>query len=220
MYRARAALVVAALIPMVSAAKEWEPVILSASMDATSSQVFVHGHNFGGFTESSRLSLGEHVLQVSSSDWTSTDIRASLPSGLSPGTYRLAVGTRRGEATIAFTLGSAGPQGPQGPAGAQGLPGPQGPQGAFSTTACHEHFGAVVSLGTSLAEARVDCPSGRALSGGYYFYIWSGAGTTPCGVPISSTPIPGGNGWLVQWQVYDTARCSYNTVRAFVVCCE
>jgi hypothetical protein len=73
---------------------------------------------------------GAPLVLVSS---TSTQIVATLPSNLQPGSYKLRVTNNQGLAELDVTYGAAGPQGLPGlpgPAGAQGMAGPAGPAGA------------------------------------------------------------------------------------------
>jgi hypothetical protein len=66
--------------------------------------------------------------------FSSTAIKATLPSGLNVGSYHLAVtnssfNIAQMDVTLG-TIGPVGPQGPQGPAGNPGSTGAVGPQGA------------------------------------------------------------------------------------------
>jgi IPT/TIG domain-containing protein len=94
------------------------------------------GHAFGD---------GEPVVTLNGTPLTvvtasASEIVATLPPGLDPGTYLLTVS--RGPATTQFdgfnlTLGAVGPQGPAGPTGPPGAPGTftgrfQSPNGAYS----------------------------------------------------------------------------------------
>ena len=71
-----------------------------------------------------------------------TQIVATLPSNLQPGSYKLRVTNSQGSAELDVTYGAAGPQGipgVPGPAGAPGAPGmsivgPPGPQGIRGAT--------------------------------------------------------------------------------------
>ena len=82
------------------------------------------------------VSLGEVALTVESA--SSTSIVTSLPSNVTPGSYRLLVGLGHSlddRAGFDVTIGAVGPAGPKGdtgvagPAGPPGIPGPPGPPG-------------------------------------------------------------------------------------------
>ncbi len=142
---------VLAAVPAVAEENEEGPrrqlVILSASADPHLAVLTIDGKNFG--REAPVVILDAVQLLVISA--TPTQILASLPPGLLPGSYRLTVGRgRRGgddrddhPSTVRVdvfdvTLGAVGPVGPKGdkgdmgnvgPQGLQGPAGPQGPQG-------------------------------------------------------------------------------------------
>jgi hypothetical protein len=120
------------------------PVINEASV--ADGLLAISGQNFGNTPYS--VFLGNTTLTVKT--WTGTQIVATLPSNVTPGTYPLIVYTGKvlPFAVMAVTIGAQGLQGPQGnvgpqgpigltgqigPAGPQGFkgdPGPQGPAGA------------------------------------------------------------------------------------------
>jgi hypothetical protein len=120
------------------------PVILSVSADPQLVVLTIGGQNFGDLTPT--VTLDSVPLVVTGA--TPTQVLASLPPGLLPGSYRLTLarGTRRGDdrsdqpapkevAVFDVTLGAVGPMGPKGEkgdtgnVGPQGLPGPTGPKG-------------------------------------------------------------------------------------------
>ena len=97
------------------------PVIYEASV--ANDLLTISGQNFG-MTPYSVL-LGNSKLTVNT--WTGTQIVATLPQNVTPGTYPLIVYTGKvlPFAVMAVTIGAQGLQGPQGP---QGPVGPNGPQ--------------------------------------------------------------------------------------------
>jgi hypothetical protein len=138
-------------VPAVAEENEEGPrrhlVILSASADPHLAVLTIDGKNFG--REAPVVILDAVQLVVTSA--TQTQILASLPAGLLPGSYRLTVARGRrggddrddhpstgGVDVFDVTLGAVGPVGPKGekgdmgnvgPQGLQGPAGPQGPQG-------------------------------------------------------------------------------------------
>jgi len=105
--------------------------IVSAKADSAAGTLTIDGAAFGDGKPV--VTLNGMPLDVVTS--TPSEILASLPSGLDPGTYLLTVS--RGPATTQFdsfnlTLGAVGPQGPAGATGATGATGPQGPPGTFT----------------------------------------------------------------------------------------
>jgi hypothetical protein len=140
---------VLAAVPAVAEENEEGPrrhlVILSASADPHLVVLTIDGKNFG---QAPVVILDALQLVVTSA--TPTQILATLPPGLLPGSYRLTVAGRRrghdpddhpstGEVDVFdVTVGAVGPVGPKGdkgdmgnvgPQGLQGPAGPQGPQG-------------------------------------------------------------------------------------------
>jgi hypothetical protein len=99
-------------------------VITSAGADA--STLTVNGSNFGA---SPTVTLGGTALVVTSA--SASQVKASLPAGINPGSYLLIVtsGTVLTTAVFEVTIGSIGSQGPQGVKGDKGDVGPPGPVG-------------------------------------------------------------------------------------------
>lgn len=114
------------------------PAITGAEVDYSSMTIYVHGDNFG--SRMPVVMLGNAHLALQS--WNDREIVAYLPSGVTVGSYRLAVlcpffGRLPLEASLSVTLGAEGPQGepgPQGPAGPAGPQGPTGPEGPTGLT--------------------------------------------------------------------------------------
>jgi len=111
------------LSPAVSQAA---PVITEVTADLDAGTLMILGI---GFPNHPRVRLAGVDLVVASA--THTEIAASLPAGLEPGSYLLHVSRQHqlGGAFFAVTLGATGPEGPAGPAGPPGPPGPPGPAG-------------------------------------------------------------------------------------------
>jgi hypothetical protein len=105
--------------------------IKEASADLDAGQLLVHGD---GFMRRAKdrvfVSLSGDLLSLISQ--SETEIIAQLPSGIPPGTYRLAVvrdGPIPGADAMDLTIGAVGPAGPEGPPGAKGDIGDPGPPG-------------------------------------------------------------------------------------------
>ncbi len=104
-------------------------VVFSARHDAAAGQVVLVG---SGFRADMRILLNGAPLPNAAV--TSREMRAKLPV-LEPGTYRLVIDPKRGNAqrfmvTVnAPATGGSGVPGPMGPMGPQGPAGPQGPMG-------------------------------------------------------------------------------------------
>jgi hypothetical protein len=102
-----------------------------ARADLDRGQLLVRGENFVRRPEHQLLvKLAGQPLVVASQ--AETEIAATLPAGLAPGTYRLTV-VRLGLIPlideIDVTIGVAGPRGPEGPPGQPGAAGATGEQG-------------------------------------------------------------------------------------------
>ena len=102
------------------------PVVNSGTINYSTNQITLTGNNFQPNKAKPTVSFNGVSLTVSSS--SNTQVVATLPSGLTPGTFDLTV-TNSGGNSVEFnmTYGAIGPQGPAGPTGAVG---PQGPAGA------------------------------------------------------------------------------------------
>jgi hypothetical protein len=104
------------------------PVIVSAVVDSSTSEISVKGSNFEPAAEAPAVVLDAKALLLVS--YTNQSVQARLPASLAAGTYLLQLTNSSGNsATFAVTIGAAGPAGPEGPRGARGAPGPRGPQG-------------------------------------------------------------------------------------------
>jgi hypothetical protein len=128
-----------ALLALAGAASA-QTVVLGAAANSSLTAITINGRALQPVSGPPLVSLGSHVLAVVS--YNSTQISASLPAGLKPGTYDLAVaamGAANFDVTIGIgtpgPAGPGGPAGPAGPAGATGAPGPQGAPGPAGTLA-------------------------------------------------------------------------------------
>ena len=105
------------------------PEITESQVNYSANTLTILGRNFD--TTKGTVSLAGTNLVIDS--WNATQIVATLPSGIAPGSYLLTValpmefGLTR-SATLDVTLGAVGPQGPQ------GIAGPNGPAGATGAT--------------------------------------------------------------------------------------
>ncbi len=105
-----------------------KPVIVSAVANFQANQITISGTGLN--TGKPKLILDGQLVTVVS--YSGTTIVATLPTGISAGSFllQLSEGTYvvNFDATIG-AVGPTGPMGPQGPQGPQGVTGPQGPQG-------------------------------------------------------------------------------------------
>ena len=130
------ALAIAGSLPHANAAVR--PTVFSTVVNFSNNQLTVAGQNFSPHGLAPVVALDNTKLVLVS--FTDNSAVATLPSGLSPGSYRLTVtNSEKQLASFAATIGVVGPQGvpgPQGPAGppgVQGVPGQQGLQGPPGT---------------------------------------------------------------------------------------
>jgi len=115
------------VLPCIAGARYTRVEITKVEYDTENSIISIHGFDFGRRAEAL---LDDSLLSIIES--TDEQIKAELPPGLNPGTYRLQVARkgkfywRRYTDEIDVTIGLQGPEGPQ---GEQGEPGEQGPEG-------------------------------------------------------------------------------------------
>ncbi len=125
--------------------------ITSAACDDAYETLFIYGADFG---DNPKVKLELELLTIINS--TEDYIEATLPQGIEPGTYRLAV-TRvkhfkstfhsdRMDVTIG-AIGQEGAQGDVGPQGPQGDVGPQGTQGELGPTGADGAPGVAGTMG-------------------------------------------------------------------------
>jgi len=109
-------------LPVLANAK---PVIDAATPNYATNQLTIVGTLFG--TAPTVKIDGQALTLVSHS---ATTIVATLPTGISGGSFLLTVTSGGATGSFDLSLGVAGPEGPMGPQGPQGLQGPAGVQGA------------------------------------------------------------------------------------------
>jgi hypothetical protein len=112
-------------------------VITAATVDFGTAVISITGQNFGSTAPEAFLGLLDGQIVDLSFEFlvSPTEVTATLPLGLVPGTYTLIVRGGNGSTRVDsmdITIGAAGPQGDpgfDGADGAEGATGPQGPQG-------------------------------------------------------------------------------------------
>lgn len=108
------------------------PVVDEGTINYGTSQLMLSGSGFEPSKGSPTVAFNASQLTVVSA--SDTQIVATLPANLVPGTFKVVVMTKSGEkAKFDMTYGAVGPQGPaglQGSTGATGSAGPTGPTGA------------------------------------------------------------------------------------------
>jgi len=110
--------------------------ITGADADVDAGTLQIYGRNFiasNGALPTVALAGAPLVVQTIENGY----IKAWLPAGITPGSYRVTVSRGNGTPqndSFAVTIGAVGPTGATGPQGAQGEPGPQGDQGAEGQT--------------------------------------------------------------------------------------
>jgi hypothetical protein len=112
-----------------------KPVVFAVVADSAvnPAQLTISGKNLARANAKPSVTLDD--LPVSVSSFSRTDVVASVPAGLKPGSYLLTLepgGRDERVAKFDVALGAIGPKGDPGapgPAGATGPTGPQGPQG-------------------------------------------------------------------------------------------
>lgn len=127
-------LVVAVLEPALFAASGAAPTITNTTINYSTNQITITGILF---TSGGTPTVTFNGVGLTLGSTTNTQIIASLPSGLSPGTYLLKVinpSIPNQPASFDVTFGAVGPQGPTGATGPTGAQGPTGPTGATGAT--------------------------------------------------------------------------------------
>jgi hypothetical protein len=126
--RMTAALFLLILAPLFAVAAT--PVVNSGAINYSTNQIMLTGSGFEPNKTKPTVAFNGSALTVST--FSNTQVTATLPAGLTPGTFDLTVTNSQGN-SVAFnmTYGATGPQGPAGPAGPTG---PQGPAGLSGST--------------------------------------------------------------------------------------
>lgn len=116
------------LAPLFAFATKNIPVVQNGTINYLTNQITITGTNFQPAKTAPAVQFNSKAVVVNSS--SNTQIVATLPAGLVPGTFSLTITNSQGNsATFDMTYGATGPQGPAGPAGAAGATGAQGPAG-------------------------------------------------------------------------------------------
>lgn len=111
------------------------PALLVNSVEIQGSSITIRGENLldtGNRPSPTLVLLGATLTPLLLSTASATEITASVPASVPPGSYLLTVGFGLQERQFDqawITLGAVGPAGPQGDPGLKGDPGPQGPPG-------------------------------------------------------------------------------------------
>jgi hypothetical protein len=176
-----------------------QPTIHKATANLTTNQLTIDGANLG---TAPTAVLQTTTLAIVSA--TGSQVVATLPPGVAPGSYLLAVTNGGRTAEFSVTTGAVGPTGPtglQGPAGAtgaQGSPGPQGLTGATGAVGPQGPAGPAGATGATGAQG----PAGPAGATGAQGPAGATGATGPQGPKgdptllrtVFVTPIPGNPG--------------------------
>jgi Collagen triple helix repeat (20 copies)/IPT/TIG domain len=119
--------------PLLTLAAPSAPVVQSGIINYVTNQITLTGSNFVPGKAKPTVLFNGAALTVTSS--TNTQIVATLPSGITPGTFNLMVTNSSGNSVdFDMSYGAIGPQGLAGPAGPTGAQGPVGPTGPAGPT--------------------------------------------------------------------------------------
>jgi collagen triple helix repeat protein/IPT/TIG domain-containing protein len=129
--RATKALFLFLLTPLFAVAAT--PVVNSGTINYSTNQITLIGSGFEPAKAKPTVAFNGSALTVAT--FSNTQVTATLPTGLTPGTFDLTVTNSQGNSvTFDMTYGATGPQGPAGPAGPTGAQGPAGLAGATGAT--------------------------------------------------------------------------------------
>ncbi len=129
--RMTAALFLLILPPLFAVAAT--PVVDSGTINYSTNQIMLTGSGFEPNKTKPTIAFNGSTLTVST--FSNTQVTATLPTGLTPGTLDLTVTNSQGNSVVFnMTYGATGPQGPAGPAGPTGPQGPAGLSGAIGAT--------------------------------------------------------------------------------------
>ncbi|HEY6491384.1 MAG TPA: IPT/TIG domain-containing protein [Terracidiphilus sp.] len=129
--RMTAALFLLILAPLFAVAAT--PVVNSGTINYSTSQIMLTGSGFEPNKTKPTVAFNGSALTVST--FSNTEVTATLPTGLAPGTFDLTVTNSEGNSVnFNMTYGATGAQGPAGPAGPQGPAGLSGATGATGAT--------------------------------------------------------------------------------------
>jgi hypothetical protein len=129
--RPTAALFLLILAPLFAVAAT--PVVNSGTINYSTNQITLTGSGFQPNKAKPTIAFNGSALTVST--FSNIQVTATLPTGLTPGTFNLTVTNSQGNSVdFNMTYGATGPQGPAGPAGPTGPQGPAGLAGATGAT--------------------------------------------------------------------------------------
>lgn len=190
--------------------------LTSATPDYDNGTLTITGADLTKGPRAPQVYLGTSALTVTSS--SNSQIQASLPPNVAPGTYLLTVTNGPGNAQLDelwITLGTAGPAGPAGaagpagstgpagPAGPQGPAGPAGPQGPAGPAGPQGPQGPAGSSVTvaQLAVGDPNCPGGGAAitAQGVTAYVCGSATIPPPPLPESKIVDAAGFTQITGW---------------------
>jgi len=122
------------------------PVVNSGTINYQTNQITLIGSGFEPAKAKPTVTFNGTALTVST--FSNTQVVATLPASLTPGTFDLTVTNSQGNAVdFNMTYGATGPQGPAGPTGSTGAAGPQGPAGPAGATGATGPRGAAGAAG-------------------------------------------------------------------------
>jgi hypothetical protein len=129
--RAIAAMFLLLLAPSFAVAAT--PVVNSGTINYSTNQILLTGTGFEPNKTKPTVAFNGAALTVLT--FSNTQVTATLPSGLTPGTFDLTLTNSQGNSVdFNMTYGATGSQGPAGPAGPTGAQGPPGVAGATGAT--------------------------------------------------------------------------------------
>lgn len=122
-------LVVLLFAPLFGVAASTVPVVQSGTINYLTNQITLSGSSFEPGKAAPKVLFNGTVLTLIS--FSNTQVVATLPSGIAPGTFNLTLTNSSGNSIdFDMTYGATGPQGPAGAAGPVGAQGPAGQVGA------------------------------------------------------------------------------------------
>jgi len=109
------------------------PVVNSGTINYQTNQITLTGTGFEPAKTKPTVAFNGVALTVTT--FSNTQVVATLPAGMTAGTFNLVLTNSQGSAVdFNMNYGATGPQGPAGPAGPAGAQGPAGPAGATGAT--------------------------------------------------------------------------------------
>ncbi len=122
------ALAVLLFAPLIAVSASAAPTVQSGIINYLTNQITLTGTNFEPGKVKPTMLFNGATLTVAS--FSNTQVVATLPTGITPGTFNLTLTNSAGNSVeFDMTYGAVGPQGPAGAAGPTGAQGPAGPAG-------------------------------------------------------------------------------------------